>query len=101
MLMKKYAGEYFLKVADVKDGPIRETIAGVREGKFKKPDLIFESGSILSVNPTNVATLIRAYGDESDGWINKEIELSLGEVEFEGKPQEMVKLKPISAEIPF
>src|SRR5262249_2241408 len=33
MQMKKFAGEMFLKVADVKDGPIREIIEGAREGK--------------------------------------------------------------------
>jgi hypothetical protein len=96
MQMKKYAGEHFYKVADVKDGPVHERIAGVREGKFGKPDLIFESGSIISLNPTNVTVLVRAYGDESNDWIANEVELSLGEVEYQGATQETVKVRPIT-----
>jgi hypothetical protein len=100
MQMKKYAGEHFYKVADVKDGPVHERIAGVREGKFGKPDLIFESGSIISLNPTNVTVLVRAYGDESNDWIANEIELSLGEVEYQGAAQETVKVRPITPRDP-
>jgi hypothetical protein len=99
MDMRKYRGSHFLKVEDVRDGPIRETIAGDRMGKYDKPDLIFVSGNILSLNVTNTAILCRAFGDESSGWIDKDVELFLGEGEYQGKMQEMVQVRPLSPTI--
>jgi hypothetical protein len=96
MDMRKYSGEHFIKVADVRSGPLRMRIAGVREGKYEKPDLIFTSGDVLSLNSTNNQTLIRAYGRDSDGWIEKEVELFLGEIEFQKKMQEAVLVRPIT-----
>jgi hypothetical protein len=94
--MRKYGGEYYLTVADVRDAPLPMKIVDVREGKYDKPDLIFETGDALSLNATNRRVLMRAYGPTSDTWINKNVELFLGEVEFQGKPQESVLTKPIS-----
>jgi len=82
MDMKKYSGEHFIKVADVRDGPIEGRIAVVREGQYDKPDLIFESGDVLSLNATNNKTLVRAYGTESDYWIGKQIEMFLGTIQI-------------------
>jgi len=96
MDMRKYSGERFIKLADVADGPIRERIVGVREGKYGRPDLIFESGDILSLNSTNNIVLMRAYGPDSDGWADKDVELYQGEIPYEGKPQDAVRVKPIS-----
>jgi hypothetical protein len=36
---------------------------------------------------------------ESDDWIGKEIELSLGEIEYQGTPQEAILVSPISPPI--
>ena len=94
--MRKYGGEYYLTIADVRDGPLRMKIVDVREGKYDKPDLIFETGDALSLNATNRRVLMRAYGPTSDTWISKDIELVLGETEFQGKPQESVLTKPVS-----
>jgi hypothetical protein len=38
------------------------------------------------VNATNNRILMRAYGRNSDDWVGKEIELYLGEIEFQGTP---------------
>ena len=94
--MRKYGGEYYLTIADVRDRPLRMKIVDVREGKYDKPDLIFETGDALSLNATNRRVLMRAYGPTSDTWISKDIELVLGETEFQGKPQESVLTKPVS-----
>jgi hypothetical protein len=94
--MRKYAGESFLKVADVRDGPLLQQIGAVREGKFDKPVLVFETGDILSLNATNTKTLMRAFGSNSDGWIGKQIELYFGELEYQGRMQEGVLVRPIS-----
>jgi hypothetical protein len=99
MDMKKYSGEHFIKVADVRDCPLQMQIAVVREGKFEKPDLVFESGDVFSLNSTNNQTLIRSYGRNSDAWIGKTVELFLGEIEFQKEMREAVKVRPISPPI--
>ena len=100
MDMGKYLGNTFLKVEDIKaSGPVRLKIADVAEGRFNKPDLHFDDGTILSLNATNGRTLTRAYGAESDDWVGKQVELSLGEIQYQGKPQEAVLVKPVSPPI--
>jgi hypothetical protein len=96
MDMRKYSGTAFLKPGNVKAEPLRVVIVDVTEGKFGRPDLEFSDGAKLSVNATNNRTLVTSYGGESDDWINKEIELTLGEVEYDGQMQETVVVKPIS-----
>ena len=97
MDVSKYLGSTFLKVADVKvNGPIRVVIASIVEGKFDKPDLVFDDGTRLSLNVTNTRTLARAYGKDTAFWIDKEIELNVGETEYQGKPQESILITPIS-----
>lgn len=99
--MKKYAGETFLKVADVRDGPLQLQIAAVREGKFDRPDLVFETGDVLSLNATNTKILMRAFGSDSDTCIGKWIELYHGEIEYQGHMQEAVLVRPISPKTNF
>jgi hypothetical protein len=100
MDMSQYAGEHFLKVDDVREGPLRLRIAFAREGKYDKPDLVFESGEVLSLNATNLRTLIRAYGRNSEDWAGKDLEAELGQVMFQGKPQDGVIVNLISPPIP-
>ena len=64
MDMSKYAGQSFIKIDDVRDGPIEEQIAAFGMGKFDRPVLTFESGDMMSLNQTNVRTLICAYGKD-------------------------------------
>jgi hypothetical protein len=99
MDMNQYNSEHFLKVADVREGPLKLRIALVREGKFGKPDVIFESGEVLSLNATNLRTLIRAYGTESEDWLGKEIEAALGPVMFEGNLVDSIVVTAISPPI--
>jgi hypothetical protein len=96
MDMRKYSGTAFLKPGDVKAGPLRVVIVAVTEGKFGRPDLEFSDGTKLSLNATNTRTLVTSYGGESSDWVNKEVELSPGEVEYDGQMQETVVVKPIS-----
>jgi hypothetical protein len=96
MDMRKFSSGRFYRLDDVRDGPVTEVIATVKLGKWDRPDLAFESGSLLSVNSTNNAVLVRAYGANSDDWIEKEIELFQGEIEYQGKPQDAVLVRPIS-----
>jgi hypothetical protein len=100
MDMKKYSGVHFIKVNDVRDGPIEGQIAAVRDGKYDKPDLVFESGDVLSLNATNTQILIRAYGTNSDYWIGKMIEMFLGKLKYNGTYNDAVLVKPTKADKP-
>jgi hypothetical protein len=43
--------------------------------------------------------LVRAYGPDSDDWVGKEIELYLGEVEYQKDFQPAVLVRPVSPSI--
>ena len=96
MDMRKFSGNHYIKTDDVRDGPLVQVIAAVKMGKYDKPDLVFESGDLLSLNVTNTQTLIRAYGPNDVDWIEKEIELFHGEIEYQGKMQEALLVRPMS-----
>jgi hypothetical protein len=96
MDMKKYAGSAFIKIDDVKDGPIKGVIEDVVQGKYDRPDIVFEDGSKFGVNATNVRILNRAYGTDSDGWIGQRIELYEGEAEYQDNMVPSVCVRPIS-----
>ena len=62
----------FRKSIDVRNGSLQERIALVKEGKYERPDIVFESGDILTLNTTNARTLIKNYGPSSDDWLGKD-----------------------------
>lgn len=64
MDMSKYAGSAFLSLDDVQDGPIRGEIAAVEIGNYEKPVVTFTNGLKFSLNATNTAALIKAFGKE-------------------------------------
>jgi len=99
MDMRKYAGETYIKVDDVRTGPLDLKVAVVKTGKFDKPDIIFETGEILTLNATNSKTLIRAYGPDSDDWVGKDIRLKLGKAPYQGETVDSVAIEPISPPI--
>ena len=99
MDMRKYSGPAFRKPDDVRTGSLRFKILDIAEGQYGRPDLAFDDGSKLSLNATNNRTLLNAYGGNSVDWINKEIELNLGDVEYNGQMQETVVVKPVSPPI--
>jgi hypothetical protein len=100
MDMRKYLKKVFLKVDDVKaNGPIRMRITDVTEGQYNKPDLTFHDGSQLSLNPTNNRVLLRAYGRDSNYWLGQEVELEVGEIQYQGQRRETILVKPISPPI--
>ena len=100
MDVTKYIGGLFLKVDDIKaNGRARVKIVDVSKGRYDKPDLTFDDGTRLGCNATNGRALARAYGFDSDDWIDKEVELVVGEIQYQGKPQEAILVKPISPPI--
>ena len=67
MDMSRYASSGFIKVDDLADGPEQKVITAIGEGKYDKPVATFDDGSKLSLNGTNVGTLIRAFGKNDQG----------------------------------
>ena len=100
MLMAKYAATSFVALEDVANGPRRDVIVGVTIGNYDKPVLELQSGDRLSANKTNVRALVTAYGDDSDSWIGKEIELYAGQTTYNGDTQDSVLVKPSSPRDP-
>jgi len=97
MDVSKYVSSVFLKVGDIKaNGPTQVKIIDVVEGRYGKLDLHFDDGTCLSCNATNGRALAKAYGFNSDDWIDKDVELVVGEIMYQGKPQEAILVKPIS-----
>jgi hypothetical protein len=101
MDMKKYAASRFIGVEDLRDGLRQETIVSVEPGKYDKPVATFESGDQLTLNKTNVRTLINAYGEDSQDWVGCTIELSIGPAKYNGGQIESVVVKPISPPKPL
>jgi hypothetical protein len=83
MDLSKYAGSKFIKVDDLTTGPVRKTIEAIETGKFDRPVAVFSDQKQLSLNATNVNTLINIFGStESDNLIGEEVELFVGEVKL-------------------
>jgi hypothetical protein len=96
MDMRQFKKPRFLKVDDVRNGPRQMQMAGVLQGKYDKPDLVFENGDKLGLSATNLETLADAYGWDSDMWAGHLIELFVGKGKYDGEDIDMVLVKPIS-----
>ena len=93
--MRKYASSTFIKVDDLVEGPEQKVITEIGEGKYEKPVATFEDGTKLSLNGTNVNTLIRAYGPNEIDWLQKRIELYAGTLRYNGTDNPGVLVKAI------
>jgi hypothetical protein len=96
MDMRQFKKPRFLKVDDIRSGPRQMRIAGVLQGKYEKPDLVFENGDKLGLSATNIDILAEAYGWDSNLWTGHLVELSVGKGKYDGEDIDMVLLKPIS-----
>lgn len=89
----------YLKASDIEGNPT-VTIADVVEeevGRDKevRPVLYFhgeEKGIIL--NKTNATNIAKLYGYETDGWINKTVQLGTTYVDFQGQSVEAIRIYP-------
>jgi hypothetical protein len=106
--LSKYAGSKFIKVDDLAKGPQRKTLEAIELGKFDRPVAVFSDQKRMSLNATNVNTLINIFGStESDDLLGQEVELFVGEVKLKDGLTKSVLLrlpeeKPeFDDEIPF
>lgn len=79
-------------------------------GEKKRKLVLFFDGKKkgLALNITNARALAYLFGDNPDGWVGKKIELYPTIVDFQGKPVEAVRVRPmvpaageLEDEIPF
>jgi hypothetical protein len=95
--LRRYAASSFIGVDDiVASGPTRKTIVAITEGKYGKPDLTFSDGSKFGCNKGNARVLLQTYGARGDGCIGHVIELTVGDVEYQGRLQPSVIITPIT-----
>lgn len=90
----------FLKAETVKEKKLvgkKLTIAGVEKITLQEKDkLVLSFKDIedkLVLNSTNANILSEAFGDESDDWTGKTIELTLVKVRFQGSLVPSVQVK--------
>jgi hypothetical protein len=74
---------------------VQKLITGIEEGRYE-PVATFDDGSKLSLNGTNVGTLIRAFGKNRKDWINKTIELHAGTLRYNGNDNAAVLVRAIN-----
>jgi hypothetical protein len=91
--MSKYTGSTFIKVDDLIHGPEQKQIIEIEEGRYDKPVVTFDDGSKVSLNGTNVGTLIRAFGRNDADWIGKKIELYAGTLTYNGNDNPAVLVR--------
>lgn len=100
-IREKYLKGKYITVDDLRDGPRQEIIIDVLEGKYERPDLLFESGDKLGCNKTNLRTLEKHLGSETNGWARAEVELYVGKLEFNNEKKDSVLIRMKDDEIPF
>jgi hypothetical protein len=106
MDMSRYASRKFIKPDDLVSGPQVKTIVTIEEGRYDKPVVTFEDGTRLSLNGTNVSTLIDAFGSaEHEDWISQRIELYAGTLRYNGNDNPAVLVRalnplPVAARTP-
>jgi hypothetical protein len=97
-------GTTFIKPDDVRDGPIQDRIINVFVSeRYNCAVLELENGYQFSVNQTNNRILAKAYGWESDHWLDQVIEFALGSYKDwndNNQEKETVVVRPISVRQP-
>ena len=97
MDLTKYASNKLSRPKTLESGPQRKTITVVEEGKFEKPVVTFEDGTRLSLNETNVSTLIAAFGRTDENWIGQKIELYAGTLRYNGSDNAAVLVRALTS----
>ena len=100
MDMRQYAGSSFVKFDDVRDGSIKGKITEVERGKFDRPVITLTGGAKLTLNATNVSTLIRALGEDFRDWVGHTVELYAGETKYQNEPRDSVLVRALTTPTP-
>jgi hypothetical protein len=88
-----------LKAADLNGKEHTVIIESVEEREFDgKPKYVVRfqgAKKALICNATNAKRIAFGHGDDTDGWIGKKIQLYVDLVDFQGKPVEAIRVRPI------
>lgn len=91
----------YLKAVDLKKQTVRVSIDRVAMediGSENKPILYFKGKDKgLVLNKTNSNSLVYLFGDETDDWRGREVELFPMLVDFQGRQVEAIRLRPVGA----
>jgi hypothetical protein len=98
MISEAYPSNY-LKAADLRGTTVRATISNVemeKLGNDTRPVVYFqnkEKGLVL--NKTNANNISLVYGDDTDDWIGKAIQLYPTMTDYQGRSVECIRVKPV------
>jgi hypothetical protein len=88
-----------LKAADLKGTEPVVTISRVEvkefDGKRKLAVSFVGKKKILVCNTTNARRIAMGHGSETEHWIGKKIQLYTDIVDFQGRPTEAVRVRPV------
>jgi hypothetical protein len=103
--MNDFFPSNYMKAAEFGTGLVVGTIAGIHAASFEndgktrsKPVMTFTEPNLkaLVVNKTNFLTLAAAFGDNTEGWVGKMIQLVKMRVPFKGTLTDSIKVKPLN-----
>jgi hypothetical protein len=93
-----FASQDTIRAADLGNSEYTVVIASVEQKAFddgNKLVISFENArKKLIANKTNSARIAQLYGDETDHWVGREINLRAEMVDFKGKPTMAVRVQP-------
>lgn len=91
-----------LKAADLQGHEPTVTIESVEVKDFesgKKLIIRFVGKKkALVANKTNAGRIAYAHGNSTEGWVGKQIQLYTDLVDFQGKPVEAIRVRPVKAQ---
>ncbi len=98
MKMSQAFPSSFLKASDLGGAMVTVTIGSVTMEKVgegeEKPCIHFDGKDKgLVLNKTNAAVIVNSYGDESDHWTGKPIQLFSAQVSFQGRMVDAIRVR--------
>ena len=101
MLISQLYPSKYIKAADLQGRAVQVTIVRVEVQEIAtgehKPVVYFQNKDKgLVLNKTNSQNIAVIYGDDTDQWSGKEVELFTAWVDFQGRSVEAVRVRPPS-----
>lgn len=91
----------YLAAADLKGKVVAVTMMQVvmeKIGKDERPVLYFVGANKgLVLNKTNGTTISQAFGDDTDAWTGKNIEIFPAMTEYQGKPTPCLRVRTLNS----
>jgi hypothetical protein len=103
MKMSELFPSKYLKAEDFAEGARTLKIKGVKieemnDGKEKPAITFFDVDKILVLNKTNGNVLVSLFGDDTDSWCGKPIQVFATSTDFAGKMVDCIRLRPSARE---